>query len=409
MAHVELTPAKTTDIERLIAIHASSFPDARGHNERRANFMDNARGSLTDLFVARDGGGGIVGHGFLFSMRTHIEGAPIKVGGVASLGVAPEARGHGVGRQMVRLLLEESARRGDAMQLLYPFSYAYYASLGFGATRPLIRLRTSPASLPHRDEAARCRRAGPDDRAAIGAGYHRAARHGCGMLDRSEALTTRLLSLTSATTFFVPREDATSGGHVTFAIVDAASRGGVAGELEMDVRELCAFDANGRRALYGLLAAHRDQVRALEITVDVDDPLPQLVAEAWAPGARIVPQHLHPLGRVAAGPMVRAVDLRALLTARGYLGQGALDVVVTDPLRGDTSFHLVVKGGAAKIVEHGGGARLSTDIAIMSSIAVGALPPSGASAHGLAKLEGDPAAADALFATRTPFRCHDEF
>ena len=404
---ITLSPARSNEIERLIAIHSASFPNPLGFPERRANFMDNPRGPLSDLHVARNGKGDIVGHGFLFRTRTFILGGEVQVGAVASVGVASEARGGGVARALLHGLLDESERRGDALQLLYPFSYAFYASLGFGHVSPLVRLRTPCRSLPHRGEGKRCRRATTDDNAAIAVTYAAAAARENGLITRSDAVFAKYLNAPGVMKFVVEGELGLRG-YVSFVFVERHD----VGEVELHVRELVALDDDARRALIGVVAAHRDQVTNVELTLLPDDPLPMLVEEPRAPREPFVPGHLHPLGALAAGPMVRAVDVRSLLLSRGYRNDGALDLRVVDPRKGTIALRLEVRDGVGKASESPSGSEhaLEVDVGAFSSIAVGALRPSDASRHG--RLHGSPASlavADRLFATGAPFRCLDEF
>ena len=128
---LHLRAAREEDLERLVSIHAAAFPDARGRDARRRNFTENVRGSLSDLLVA-ERAGELVAHAFLFRMSTWIGGSELPVGGIASVGVAPESRGSGVGRALIRALHDELRKRGTALSLLYPFRHAFYRRLGYG-------------------------------------------------------------------------------------------------------------------------------------------------------------------------------------------------------------------------------------------------------------------------------------
>jgi len=403
---IELTPARTTDVDRLVAIHASAFPDARGYPERRANFQDNPRGPLSDLFVARSPSGAIVGHAFLFRMRTWIAGGEVALSGLASVAVAPEARGQGVGRAIVTGLLDESHRRGDALQLLWPFAYSFYASLGFAAVAPIVRLRAPSGSLPRSDLATRCVRATAADVPAIAAMYARTAPKRNGFVTRSDALFTRLLGVPGNVAFLVRGEHDEVCGWVLFRFVEVAT----AFATELHVRELVAVDVESERALLALVAAHRDQVDAVELSLSPDDPLPMLLSEPRAPRAPVVPEHLHPLGRLAAGPMVRPIDVPRLLSQRGYLQDGRVALRVADA-RGDVALALAVVDRKPNVkVGDAPPDALELDVATLGAIAVGALRPSDARRHGLLRGGEDEAAgADRLFATHAPFRCLDEF
>ena len=105
MTDLTLRPAREEDIERLLEIHVSAFPDPRGIVERRRNFVHNSLGTFEDLHVVADGAR-VLAHAFLFPLEVWIGGRPVKVGGVASVGVAPEARGRRVAGRLLSHLHE---------------------------------------------------------------------------------------------------------------------------------------------------------------------------------------------------------------------------------------------------------------------------------------------------------------
>src|SRR6185369_1291369 len=123
------------------------FPDPRGREARKRNFTENARGALSDLFVA-ERAGALVGHAFLFPLGLRVAGAEVPAGGIASVGVAPEARGTGVATAMMQSLHDELRTRKAPVALLYPFRHAFYKKLGYGAVSLVHRLRVPTSALP---------------------------------------------------------------------------------------------------------------------------------------------------------------------------------------------------------------------------------------------------------------------
>src|SRR5688500_107953 len=179
--------AREDDLERLVTIHAAAFPDARSREARRRNFTDNVRGTLADLIVAeRDGTA--VGHAFLFRMATWIGGRQIATGGVASLGVAPEARGAGVARALMNGIAQELRVRATPLCLLYPFRHRFYRGFGFGLVSEVRRLRIPPSSFPSAPPGIEARGllGRPEEAAAVKRCYQRVAAHANGMLARRE-------------------------------------------------------------------------------------------------------------------------------------------------------------------------------------------------------------------------------
>ena len=71
----------------------------------------------------------VLAHAFLFPLEAWFGGARVRIGGIATVGVAPEARGRGLGSRLVEHLHELSLERGDALTVLYPFRQAFYARL----------------------------------------------------------------------------------------------------------------------------------------------------------------------------------------------------------------------------------------------------------------------------------------
>src|SRR5689334_13749096 len=103
--------ATADDLDRLLEIHLTAFPDDRTIEERKRNFTATAFGTYGDLVVA-EREDGIVGHAFLFPLEAWFGGRAIRMGGIASLGVAPEARGQGVGTALLGHLHVLSDIRG---------------------------------------------------------------------------------------------------------------------------------------------------------------------------------------------------------------------------------------------------------------------------------------------------------
>ena len=95
-------------------------------------------------------------------------GRPVPMAGVANVMVAPEERGRGAGRTLMRALLGLIGERGYPVSALYPATMALYRSLGWEIAGSLSRLAipshalrslVSPdAALPREDRPATRRR-----------------------------------------------------------------------------------------------------------------------------------------------------------------------------------------------------------------------------------------------------------
>ena len=123
------------------------------------------------LFLGAFAGGAPAGAAMIHDMRQWWLGRAIPCAGIASVKVAPEYRGGGIGRRLMTALLDAVAERGYPLSALYPATMPIYRSLGwelaggkYVATVPARSLRTlmapdAAASAAHRGR--RPRSAGP--------------------------------------------------------------------------------------------------------------------------------------------------------------------------------------------------------------------------------------------------------
>jgi predicted acetyltransferase len=150
----------------------------------------------------------LVGGAMFFDMRQWWCGQAVAMAGVAGVRVAPEDRGHGVGRAVMTALLGEIAAQGYPLSVLYPATMPLYRSLGWelaGARHTAVIPARSLFSLTPPDVAAappaaaappEMRRAGPgdvDEVLAVIGRVHLAARD-CGPITWSAATVGRWLA-----------------------------------------------------------------------------------------------------------------------------------------------------------------------------------------------------------------------
>lgn len=404
MTGLSFRTALDGDLDRLIDLHTSAYPDPRGPLERRRNLVANPRGTLDDLHVAIVDGQ-IVAHAFLFSMKGWFAGGAVPVGAIASVAVAPEARGRGIATAMLSHLHARADAAKACVTTLYPFRQGFYAKHGYAAVTPNRRLALDPASIPAawRVEPGITVRAprtdAGGDRAAIERMYARAAARGHGWLARPTALWDLFFANERRVWVLATREERVIG-YVCWSVVQEA----VHAATHLVVRELAADDDAARRALLGAVGAQRDQVVSVTIEVDAADPLDRALLDADRAHAG-TPDVEHTLGVVAGGPMVRVVDVRRALSTRRYLRDGSLDLAVDGaPLRID-----VTKGKAKLSVPKQLRVLLGVDHATLGAILFGGLLPSDAARLGWAR--GEDAAithADAILAA-PPFFALDGY
>jgi predicted acetyltransferase len=313
-------PAREDDLERVVDIHTSAFPDPRGHDVRIRNFTRNPLGTLSDLWLLLAGESALA-LGFLFPLEAWFGGRRVQVAGVASVAVAPEARGRGRGTQLIEHLHATARARGAALAILYPFRQAFYARLGYAPSSPYHRLRLHPASIPWRCEA-RVRPARGTDLPDMRACWEAAATRHTGRLARTDRLWDARLSA-ARRTWLVVEGDGGVRGYVSWTLEQQQPHA----ETTLVVREMAAIDDVAERWLWGLIGAQRDQIATVHVDVSEDDPVARVLLDADR--GRFGDGELeHALGEVGAGPMLRVLDARRALEARGWLAEGTLVVSV---------------------------------------------------------------------------------
>src|SRR5258708_23858589 len=92
-------------------------------------------------------GGQLIGAARYYDMRQYWHGQAVPMAGVGGVKIAPEARGRGIGREMMRALLGAMAGRGYPLSVLYPATAQIYRSLGWEMAGGHYRAEISGRSL----------------------------------------------------------------------------------------------------------------------------------------------------------------------------------------------------------------------------------------------------------------------
>lgn len=383
--------AREADMDRLLEVHTSAFPDPRGREARVRNFTRNPLGRFEDLVVACEGDA-IVGHAFLLPLEAWFGGLRVRVAGIASIGVAPEARGRGVGSAMLEHLCRTAAARGDALAVLYAFRQGFYARAGFANASTYRRLRLHPASIPWRAQPElRVRAASGADQPAMQACWDHVAKRRTGSLVRGERVWEHRLA-DERRVWLVVEDGRGALGYVEWSLAQTEPHA----RTVLVVSEMAARSEAAERALWAAIGAQRDQVTEVRVDVASDDPIDRALVDADA--SRFGDAQVeHVLGEVAAGPMVRVLDPAVALGARGWSEDGALVLEV-----GRERLQLEAKGGRATVTPTMAEPDVRLDAPALSAVAFGALPAKDAARLGMLAVrepggEKALALADALF------------
>jgi predicted acetyltransferase len=385
---VTVRPATEDDLDRLLEIHLTSFPDARTVEARRRVFLQNRLGGFEHLYVAvRDDE--VAGHAFAFPIAAWFGGVKVPGCAIASVGVAIESRGRGVAGALLARIHADSRARGDAFTLLYPFRQAFYGRHGYAPVAPHRVLTVSPRSIPKewsKAAAGTIRRARAADHEPLEETYRAAARVGTGFIERPRTVWERDL-LDERMQWLVLGLEDTISGYVALRFEQDEPHASV----RVVVRELVAADERVRRRLFAALASLYVQVAELTFTLADGDPMDWALVDGDRDrgGTEEVE---HAQGVVSTGPMLRLSDAKAALLARGYRVDGSIDIALDD----DAPFGFRVERGQPVVGEALGGPLLRTTTKALASMLYGGLAVRQAARLGWAELVGESEQVSAL-------------
>lgn len=278
-----------------------------------------------------------VGSAAYHDMRQWWYGKPVPMAGVASVKIAPEYRGRGLGRRLMTGLLDQVAERGYPVAALYPATMRIYRSLGwevaggrYKITVPTRELRAltepdpalgpgpvagafaggsaapvgSAGGLKAAVDAVDVRRATPDDADEVIdvlGRVHTALRHS-GPLTRDTETVRSWLADEHRYAYLAP---------------DGFLACSWNGEEELFAERIAAASPLTARALWSVLAGQSSTASVIRATVAPDDPLRWLTREGDVQAAH---QWMW---------MLRVVDAPAAIAARGFPPSVSLSVPLT--------------------------------------------------------------------------------
>jgi predicted acetyltransferase len=303
-------------------------------------------GAVLGAFVA----GRPAGAASFYDMRQWWRGQSLPMAGVASVKVAPEHRGRGIGRQLMTSTLDLIAERGYPLSALYPATMPIYRSLGWELggsrytavlpSRELRSLMRPDAALP-RDiapadgTAVDVRRASPGDAASVIAviGRAHAAAGDNGPLTWDDELTGHILSNPDDYTYLADDGFAAYRWH--------------GGSEELRVRRVHGVSAETVRALWSVIASHSSVAERVNVRLSPNDPLWWLARER---DVALIQRSMW---------MLRVVDAPAAIGARGFPPGVSLSVplVIADEARPANAgpWLLEIEGGKGALVPDGDG------------------------------------------------------
>jgi predicted acetyltransferase len=300
------------------------------------------QGMFVGAFIA----GRPVGAAICHDMLQWWHGRAVPMAGVASVKVAPEYRGRGLGRQLMTAVLALIAERGYPVSALFPATMPLYRSLGWELAGSKYEAAIPARSLwslraPDAAAAAGCaataevRRAGPDDAAevtAIAGRAHEAARD-------SGPLTWDL----PPTAQWLGRDDMyaylTGDGFAAYRWCG--------GNKDLFVERVHGESAETVRALWSVIASHSSIAGTVRVRIAPGDPLWWLTHER---DAAITKRSMW---------MLRVVDAQAAIEARGFPAgvSASVPLLINDDTRPANSgrWRLTVSDGKGMLIPNESG------------------------------------------------------
>ena len=353
----ELGPAD--DPGALLDLSVRAFgPIARADQPRWQEFSGAAIAARR--YLGAFDGGRMLAAAQYHDMIQWWHGRPVPMAGVANVMVAPEERGRGAGRTLMRALLALIGDRGYPVSALYPATMALYRSLGWEiagsfsrlaipshALRPLVtpdaaltRDGLSPDGAPGlaaapAGPAPALRRAGPADAAevlAVTGRVHQGLRD-CGPNTRDEPTVAHWLGDEHRFAYLAP------DGFLAYRWQQ--------GNDELLVERAVASSAAATRALWGVIASHSSIAQTVRAAAAPADPVQWLTTD---PEVRLTSRKPW---------MLRVVDAPAAVAARGFPAGVALAAILrlADPDRPGQAgwWALDVGGGMGTLTPAGPG------------------------------------------------------
>lgn len=247
-------------------------------------------------------------------------GRNIPSAGIAGVAVSPEARGRGLGTQLVRRLLDDAIAEGKPISALYPATIPIYRSLGYGDAFHRTTLKAELSSLPRNGgETVSIREMRAGDLPELMAGFDRFAATTSGLAARSESWWTDRV-LTEQTPF---RYLAYEGDQLTGWMLYSTVQRKDDWMSDLLARDLTWTTRETARALLTVASLHRSTCRELRWNGPLDEPLYSVM-------------HDHAIDiSHSFRAMLRLLDVPGALTDRGYPRtlDAEVTLAVTDPER----------------------------------------------------------------------------
>ncbi|SDG93626.1 Predicted acetyltransferase [Alteribacillus persepolensis] len=258
---MEIRPLRESEIEQSLELNAFAFQYELNDKvrEKHKQLMKNVH-----TWVAADKDT-LLAKLHLLPSEVFVGGEKMKMGGVTWVATWPEARRHGLIRELIDVSLEEMNKQEYTLSFLYPFSIGFYRKFGWELFADTISWKLTNAQLPKKSGIMRgsFARACIDDWHVLNAVYQEAASSYNGMVVRDEWWWRHVHRKTNNAQIVIYQNE--QGRETGYLIYSVASR-------KMTVHEYIALDEITREEIWKFIANHDSMIDELEVKPPVDDP-----------------------------------------------------------------------------------------------------------------------------------------
>ena len=314
--------------------------------------------------------GRMVTHSAAWQFGQWFLGRRVPMAGIGGVTSSPEARGRGLGKQVLRALVDACIEDGDAISVLYPSLPGFYRGLGWeaGGVWLLREVYTEAlTALPRPTDDVQVRSFDVEgDSQGVAAVIDRVNKKGHGTLDRGELFHRRLLDPEDDMIQHVVERDGRIVGFLSASKKRATREDGHV-PFRLRVHDLVADDHDAWLALWSAIASHAPVCTTTEFLSRPHEPLLDLLptnsASPWIE---------------SVDWMIRILDAPAAIAARGWPTGADVEVHlrITDPWldRNDGDWVLRVRDGAGSL-ESGGTGTVAVDMGTLSTLFSGRAAP----------------------------------
>ncbi len=287
--------ADDSDIQQLKALDAQCFLGTG--NDADTYFAQVGVEAFRSIWQGDDMIGGLS----ILPMGQWWGGQRVPMGGIASVGIAPEHRGKGGAIALMRSAVQELYDRDIPLSVLYPATQRLYRKAGYeqGGTRCAWEIRTGSIHLQERSLPLTPMAPEPD---ILGPTYARYAAGYNGLCDRHRSIWLQRTQPKSDETVYAYRVGTVDHPHGY--IVFTQSRH--SGQGTITIRDWAALTVEAATTLWGFLFSHRSQINRIQWVGGAVDPMLPVLPEQ---SAQMTDQEIW---------MLRIVNVPRALEARGF-------------------------------------------------------------------------------------------